>query len=372
MPRALRFSTATITVLAVLVVSLGLGPAAWAAPAPIDPATSLGELPPLQPKRTGISENEPDYCPDTVQREPPNEAATNTNSLDAGPTTFLVKDLQPSTSYRHCVYLFNRKKTARTFELSTLDVIGSLDPKVRLTTEEPRAMGTWIKLLSTTAVLQPGERIKIPYMLAVPANPPAGSLAAGIRISDVTQQATTAGAAIQAALVLQVQAIFPGGESRKVTIKNAQSPRLLVRGSDSPRVNVSYVLANEGTVVSVVTPTLNIGGLFGRNVAEIKSTSDVVTPGSAQQMRATWEGVPWIGWYRPSIDVKNEAGTQRVKLPALWIIPPWPIIAAFLVALALVLYAAARRRAATGWKAYLDDEDDDPDAEWNSEGDTYR
>ncbi|MCZ4496359.1 MAG: hypothetical protein JWM25_942, partial [Thermoleophilia bacterium] len=246
MPRVFRYSAILVASLAVV---LALLPASAAArTVATDPTIDLGDLPSLQEKRTGRSDNEPDFCSSRVEREVPNEAATDANSLEAGPSTFMVKDLQPGTTYWHCIFILNRQKATLTLELSASDVIGSTDPDVGFTAEEPKILGSWVDFAAKRVTLLPGERIKVPYRLVVPDNPPAGTVSASLNIVDVTPSEAE-GTALHSSLGLALQVTFPGGEDRKVAVKDARWPGLVVRGSDSPRVRARYVVVNEGEVV---------------------------------------------------------------------------------------------------------------------------
>lgn len=335
-----------------LALALALLPAI--APAAPAPRTDLAQLPSLWEHRAGISEREPDFCPTELTRET-NESAANRSSIEAGPSTFLVEGLSPGTTYRHCFYVFNRHADPRTFEFEGVDVTGSLDPDVRLETlDQPVLLGSWIRLPETRLELGPGERAVVPYELAVPPQPPAGTVTGGIRITDVTGEDTET-TTVRKSLVLQVQTTFEGGIERKVKVSDVKAPRLLLRGIDADRYRVRYVVANEGTVVDVITQRLRVEGLFGRKVADVRRAPDVLAPRSAQHGELEWEGLPWIGRYEPRIEVATQDGASTVTLPTLWIVPPWPYIAAVaLLVLALVVGIVRRRRA--GWRAYLDEE----------------
>lgn len=342
-----------------LVLLLGGAPSPSAVAAATAPpaGTDLSGLPSLWDERSVESRNEPDFCPTSEVREV-NPNVVNTRSLEAGPPKFLVEDLEPGTTYRHCFYVLNRKPEVRRFEFETLDVSGSLDPTITLETEpDPVGVGAWFDLPYTRVTLQPGERIVVPYELRVPQTPPAGTTMGGIRIVDVTSEATAGKTAVRSGLVLQLQATFPGGIRVELDVSRIQAPRLIWRGRELPRYVVNYQVANKGTVIDSMTPSLRIEGLLGRTVGQKKELPDVIAPGSARRATLRVDDLPWIGRYSPKLIIKSSGGTRTIELPTLWIVPPWPYLAALVVALAVLAGAWWRRRRA--WRHYLDDADDD-------------
>lgn len=357
--RIRQFSNSFLLALAtLLMVAAGAG-AETTSPTPrAATGADLTALESLWPKRTGVSRSEPNYCQPIVSRDV-NLSATNTNSIEAGPPKFLVEGLEAGATYRHCVFVFNRQKQPRTFELGTLDVDGSLDPRVTLRTEDkPSAVGAWITPALTTLTLQPGERALVPFTLQVPEQPPVGTNVGGVRVTDITnKEGSNGGALVRRSIILQLQVTFPGGESQDLSITQVRAPKFIWRGRDSTKYHLRYVVSNKGTVVDSITPTLRVDGLFGRRVFSVKGTPDVVVPGSAQYGRLRWGEVPWIGRYTPELVVKSEQGTRVVPLPTLWVIPPWPYVAAVGIALLATLIGFWHRRRHS-WRQYLEDDDE--------------
>jgi hypothetical protein len=243
-------------------------------------------------------------------------------------------------------------------QLSTLDVVGSLDPNVTLETrDEPAGVGAWIEPVVDRVVLAPGERVLVPYLLRVPQQPPVGSSVGGIRVTDVTDSELEGGGAlITKSLIVQLQATFPGGEARELSIRSVDSTRLVWTNRDPEVVIAKFIAANEGTVIDTMTPTLEVDGLFGRRVATVKGVPEVMVPQSAQRQTLRWRPIPFIGVYSPTLKISSEAGEQVIELPRVYIIPPLPYLVALGVALALLVYGLVRRRSRRGWRAYLDEE----------------
>lgn len=358
--RLLAYPSSIVLCCLLLLMLLRAAPAA--AVVGVAPATTpdaLAELPSLWERRVGVSQAEPDFCT-TEQKRETNPSAANAGSLEAGPPKFLVEGLEPGRSYWHCIFILNRQAEERTFTLTTLDVGGSLDPNVTLETRDtPAVVGAWIELSTNRVTLAPGERVIVPYRVDIPEQPPVGTSIGGIRITDVTPLPGGAGAAVRRSVVLQLQITFPGGAARELEIDDIEARRLIWRGRDSPRYRVKFVVSNRGNVVDTFRPTLRVDGLFGRRVASITGTPDVIVPGSAQRASLEWSDPPWVGRYTPKLLVKSDAGTRTIELPTLWVVPPWPYLVALGISLLLALVIVVRRRsAAADWRQYLDEEEE--------------
>lgn len=325
---------------------------------------------PLDDVRTAISETEPEYCSAELVSEI-NPNARNRSSIMAGPPKFVVEQLPPGSTWRHCVLMHNRSPQPRTVELDTLDIVGSLDPTVRLETEqEPRVVGTWIRLPTTRLELAPGELVLLPYLIEVPDEVPGGTATGGIAIRDVSAQQTAAGARVTRTLILQLQITFPGGDPAELDIRGVRSTRFIWTGRTPERVRSRFVVANLGDELDVVNAELQIKGLFGHRDSVRSKAPEVVLPGSAYEVVLLWEDVPWVGTFRPAAVIRAESGDQRVQLARVWVFPPLPYLVALALAIAFGLVAWWRRRRA--WQYELQQElqrdaDAQEDEEWEDQ-----
>lgn len=325
-------------------------------------SAAIADAPPLHDKRVGVSQSEPDYCGPELTRET-NPNAANRSSIEVGPPKFLVEDLAESRVWRHCISVLNRFDEQRIVELSTLDVVGSLDPDVTVETrDEPGGAGAWIELPVQRLELEPGERALVPYLLRLPDEMPVGTVVGAIRVTDVTNAAVTGGTRITRSLVSQLQITSPGGEARDLDIRSVRSTRFIWTGRDPEVIRATFTAVNQGTVLDTMEGRLVVDGLFGREVADIGGTPDVVLPSSAQRVTLRWDGVPFMGIYFPELRVKSTTGTRTVDLPNVIVLPPWPYIVGLVLALAMLVFGMVRRRR-NAWREYLEDEDgaDDDD-----------
>ena len=360
MPRPMNIRAFAVAVAIVLPTLLGT-PTAHAVQPTATSSTldaAIAAAPPLHEQRVGISRNEPDYCAPSLQRST-NPNAANLDSIEVGPPKYLVEGLDSSPTWRHCISVLNRFDEPRTISLSTLDVVGSTDPDVTVQTRDnAQGAGSWIELSVRELELAPGERAVVPYLLRLPATLPGGTVVGAIRVTDSTGSDQEGGAKVTRSLVSQLQVTSPGGTARKLDIRSVRSTRLIWTGRDPEVIRSSFVAVNAGTILDTMTPRLVVDGLFGREVADIRGTPDVVLPDSAQRVTLRWDDVPFMGLYFPTVRVKSAAGTQPVDLPWVIVLPPMPYLIALAVALLLVVFGLVRRRR-NSWRAYLDDDDFD-------------
>jgi hypothetical protein len=346
-----------------LVAYVLMGAAAHAAQAPDAPPDAalqarIEAAPRLDDVRTGISTSEPEYCSASLVRSV-NPNAANRSGIEAGPPKFLVEGLTAGSTWRHCVSIHNRSPEVRAVRIELLDITGSLDPNVRVETRpQPISVGSWITPLVTELVLEPGERVLVPYLLEVPTTPPGGTVAGGISVQDTMgSDLAGAGTRITRAVILQLQVTFPGGRAAPLQVEVERSTRFVWTGRDPDRAAATYTVSNVGEVVDLASPRLLVGGLFGRRVASVTAFPEVIIPQSALQYRTVWTNLPWIGVYRPTLEVKSGVDTQRIELPRVWVAPPWPVLLGFVLAVLLAVWGIVRRR--QEWRAYLDEEDGD-------------
>ena len=348
-------SIAAIVVLAVAAPS-ALAATSEAPAHPIDPAMSarLEAARSLYDLRTGISEDTPNTCTTEVVSEV-NPNAANQGSLEAGPPKFVV-EAPTSGTWRFCFHVRNRSQDVRTLNLSTVDVFGSSDPKVTLdTSDDPKAAGSWITLAVPSVTLQPGELVRVPYVLEIPPDPPKGALAAGIRISDPPPEGDTS--AVTRSLVVQLGLEFPGGVARKPVVEDIESTRFIWSDRSPNVTRATFTIRNDGTVIDTVTPAMRIDGLFGIEVGATSTTPEVLLPEGAYRTSLRWSDVPFAGVYRPTLTIRSQHGDRTIELPRVYVLPPWPWLVVIGLSVAVFVFGFIRSRRAQ-WKQYLDEEYD--------------
>jgi len=106
------------------------------------------------------------------------------------------------------------------------------------------------------------------------------------------------------------------------------------------RANFQYTVSNEGTtlIAGVTTWRPNSGGPARRERV-------LLLPRGSRTVTARWQAEPFFGRYHPTVTLTPHAagtGTWHVTYPAVWVLPPWWLIALIIIALSLPI---ARNRA---------------------------
>lgn len=374
-PRLFRLAACLSLVAATMLSIAGSATAGEAGDVGFVPRAStpdaLQRAEPLDDHLSGLSEQEPRVCVDAdgddlaaIRRElVPGSAGAGAITVSPASTEF--QGITGGSSYRHCIVVHNRGDEVERYRLTTLDIVGSPNPRQQQDIiEPPTALGSWVRPLITEFAVQPGERVWIPLLIEPPGDLPLGTLTAGIRVTQLRPEAEdVTGAAIRPSVTHRLHLTVPGGTARKLEVRDVRAPRVLWHGDGPIAYRARFVVANRGSILDVYDVRLRVRGL-GRQVGTASVPTSTVLPGGANSVVLVWDELPWIGWYSPRATVRSRAGEAEVELPNLLILPPWPVVIALLAALLLPILALLLRwrRRRSEWRGYLDDEDLDDGA----------
>ena len=320
---------------------------------------------------TGLSKEQPNICTGVeINRDLPLTPASPRSGVGVFPAQVEVDSLKPGSSYRSCVVVVNTADTQETYQLSTIELIGSPDPDVGLELQlDPVSIGTWIHPLVTKVTVPPGASVEIPYLIDVPQTVPAGSVIGGLRLTSAPSG--TESTAFANSVVHRVYGTFPGGQNRRLDVTDVSAPRLLSKRKGDLAYRAKYIVTNKGAIVDVFSSELVVRGL-GRKVASAKTDPAVLLPDSAARQELVWRNLPWIGWYSPKVTIVTRNGNIDVPVPRVLILPPRPyviaLVAALLLPLVWFIWRTVRRR--REWMQYIDEDDDDAIGE-DDEADPY-
>ena len=321
-------------------------------------AEHIEETPLIDPQLTGISKDAPKLCTGTkVDTSRPITRSRERSGVGVFPAQIESNKLQPGTSYRSCIIVVNTQESPVKMRLTTIEIVGSLDPEVGLELElDPLTIGRWLHPLVNEVIAQPGQSVEIPYVIDVPTDVPAGTVVGGVRI---TQDAAGEGlpAAISNSVVHRIYATFPGGQQQRLEISDLRAPRLLSKKKGDLVYRTKFVVTNKGTVVDVFESKLEVSGL-GRKIGDAKNPPQALLPNGATNVELVWRDLPWIGWYNPKVTVTSRAEDVEVDVPRVLILPPTIYVVALLLAVLLpilwFIWRFIRRR--REWQQYVDEE----------------
>ncbi len=257
----------------------------------------------------------------------------------------------------------NRHETRTTLQLQTMGVVGTRAKNAgyEFVDESDKrydsTAGPWITPAVHEVTMDPREVARVPFRIAVPQAPPAGSAIGSINV--VSRTDANAGDAVVGveSQVASVVLIPTSGGPAELHLRHVDAPTLRIDRAAWP---FTADLDNDGTLYAESSGRVRVRSIFGNEVASLAIPASTVLPGGREPIAVTWKRVPWFGIYRWDARVasKQDAiGQTSIARANGWIIalPPWWALAVFAAIVLALLVWWLRRRAA----AWDDDEDDD-------------
>lgn len=279
--------------------------------------------------------------------------------------------LEPGHTYSYCVRIFNREGVDATYDLAPVDIRVSRNPDVVIELEKGKPIGTgaWIHFERTLITIPSGTIALVPYVIKVPADAPPGTNFGGISIDE--HGAPGSGLMITKSIVVQVIVDIPGNATHKLNVDDIRYQRLLVHPQDKSFVGFSVVADNQGNAIEHIAGDITIKSITGHAVADLKLTPDRVLPKGRRRFRVMWNDPPWIGYFRPTLNVTSDSGVRRIQLKGIIVIPPWKFTIALILAILLPIVVLTFRwwRRKVEWKQYLESGEFDDDESWDDADD---
>jgi len=263
----------------------------------------------------------------------------------------------PNTDYRACITVLNfeQKGDPISGRIDDLDITSANDASGGISIiDDPSGVGTWITPSTRAITVPPASRLFIPYVIRTPAVLPAGTVVGGI-----SARLTPPGS-IRQAITQRVYASSPGGRHKPLTVRVPSSSRII--SSDLKIFKATIDARNSSDYLETFTFGIDLSGL-GRSVRKEKVSGGALLPDGRMQLKARVGGLPWIGLYRPSLEVVDREGKRKIKLPWVIVLPPWYFVVAIALAVLFPMFVLLRRwrENRLDWQQYLDD-DEDPNA----------
>ena len=215
---------------------------------------------------------------------------------------------------------------------------------------EPTDVGSWVGLTGDgTYTINPGERLDIPFRLAVPSTASPGDHAGGIVASLSEPVKSTTGGAQQVAVDRRV------GVRIYLQVAGDRAPRLEVgdvqvgyQGGWNPvsgATEISYTVRNTGNVRLSGTAAVDLSGVAGWSLGHTTGRQvPEILPGSAIRMHETFDGVFPAFKLNAAVtvdpvsvgDAGDDVGAPALASGSTW---AWPylILAALLVVFLVIL-----------------------------------
>ncbi len=356
-----------------------------AKPEPIE--TTSGCLPSLEQGNADYRVESPGVY---VQRF----ATTDVTGGIAGLPDRVVTDLSPGDSATLCVGFHNRSGVSTRITTRALD-IGASSSGAPIPVPDDRndfGAAAWLTLPSTSQVLlEHGDLVWMDVRADIPADTAGGSAYAGIQGEPLsTESAYASGnrARVTPGVVVQVFFDVPGDITQGGEITDVRAPRVIWwDGFDLGRIPVldrlrgqgigpiRFRWKNTGSLSDQIGGQVRIeSSLGGKDVANLKVDEAIVLRDSSRRFEAIWvDDIPFIGRFRPTIEVEDTTGTvHKQQLDPIWVIPSWWYFVALAIAIAIPLWLRLRNQRrydellarVEAAESRADGEDEDSDDDW--------
>jgi hypothetical protein len=268
-----------------------------------------------------------------------------------GPTgrNYFVHDLAPGAEITDFVGISNLGDTARTFAVYGTDGFLTDDGAFALLPADQPAtdVGTWVHFDQREYTVPAGERLDIPFRLAVPANATPGDHAGGVIGSlvavgtDASGQQVNIDQRVAARIYLRVDG--PVRPAINVESMSIEYDTPLNPLGDGDAV-VTYQVRNTGNIRIGGTAAVLLDGPFGWNLARTDPIDlPELLPGSVFTVTERITGVPPALRLTGTVDLApvtvDEALPPVTRTASVWA-PPWLLLAAIA---ALAGWLAVRR-----------------------------
>lgn len=301
----------------------------------------------------------------------------------------------PGMTVKRAVIITNRTKNTTTFTLSLAQVVGSRDgsiAEVRHGVIEGAA--AWASLERPSFTLKSGEQAQDIVTIKIPAKvtPGSKSFAVVATLSGGTTEVQGAGVATQ----FEQDAIYtvelPGdapvkGELTKAEIRSAQKGLEAGQEGKEPPVNSRFYVGpkiagkhrltlsteyvNEGERLLRPSGRVIVKDIFGRTAGTYTLQPFTVYPDGSNEQQVELKGLPSLGLFTATVEVKTDVSTQKTQLKRFVLVPKWflaVVLAALVYLVALLVVRFLRRR---DERLYGTDDDapvEGYDEDWGAEG----
>ncbi|MCW2961328.1 MAG: hypothetical protein JWM90_1715 [Thermoleophilia bacterium] len=290
----------------------------------------------------------------------------------------------PGSVVKRPIIIHNRSNETKGFSLDVAQVIGTSAETVAETRPGVReGAAAWVTLERTNFELKSDEQATIIATIKIPTQVTPGSKPFGVIATQTTSAQPTSGAGI--APRFTQTAIFiveiPGdakvaGSFVKADITSAQKSLAAGQDGKAPprnsrvyvgpgllgvhRLTLSAEYKNSGERLIAAAGTVTVKDIFGRTAGRYPIKPFRVYPGGSAASTVEMKGLPSLGFFRTSVELKAETGDQTKQLDSFLLVPKWFLIVLGLILgylLWLVVRALLRRR--SEWKGYVDESEFD-------------
>jgi hypothetical protein len=285
----------------------------------------------------------------------------------------------PGMTVTRAVVITNRTKAPITFSLTLAQVVGTRDGQtVDIRRGVIEGAAGWASIERPVFTLKPGEQALDPVTISIPARVTPGSKSFAVIATQATNDATpkAAGVATQFEQVGIYTVELPGdvpnkGSLTKAEVTSAQKNLASSRDGRKPAVNSRFYVGpglagkhrltlsteyqNDGERLLQPTGTVVVKDLFGRIAGRYTVPRFTVYPGGSSTGQVELRGLPSLGIYSTTVELKTDVGTQKTTLHRFVLVPKW-LLAALVVLTGMLVVRLVRWRAERRDASAFDDD----------------
>ncbi len=271
--------------------------------------------------------------------------ATVYNDFVVGPGKYQV-DAKPGETKTVNMIVTNRLGKEKAFQIQLEDFVGSRDLQktvVLLDNERgPYSLKDYLRIASSTFVLNNAERVTIPVTIQIPTDAQPGGLYGSVVISTVTSPAEQrpAGSAGISPIVTRIGSLFfirVAGEVKQDLILKEFSLKGDSRIVGSSPVDFQLLYENNGSIHENPSGSIRVRNMFGSEVATLEVEPWFVMPDSLRLREVSWNSPFLFGRYVATAEIhKGYDNLTDTASVAFWVIP-WKIILAVFIVIVIIV-----------------------------------
>lgn len=217
--------------------------------------------------------------------------------------TIFIKKIEPGTSVQDAVEVINNADTAKTVQIYAVDSVLSSGGAFACAqaVETPKEAGAWVTFEQQNVTLEAGQKAKVPFKIALPANASPGENNGCIVLQEVKSDEFRGGIGLNFRTAIRLVVMAPGDVVKDIRPLSINTNLLKESVTVSPKV-VSKSNVSVDTEVSVNFSKL----LLGQNQSQ-KSVFPVLRD-QETEWNFEFKRPFWGGFYRASYSISYDPG----------------------------------------------------------------
>jgi hypothetical protein len=255
--------------------------------------------------------------------------AQNAIDVKVQPALF-EQTVNPGDKFSTSITVSNPGTVSRQFTIGVQDISGmkgSGEPIFTTSSVPEYGVSSWVSLGSTLVTVPPGGSVVVPFTITIPKTAGPGGHYGAIFISQGATKPTFNGSGLGYNVGALIELRIAGDAKQLAEIKEFSTDKSFYQ---TPSVNFTTIVANEGNVLLQPRGPIDITNMFGQKVgtAIVNDQAASIFPGTQRSFTATWGGSGFAFGQFTAITTLNYGDTENKTVSAstsFWVIPVVPI-----------------------------------------------